>query len=79
MKRIKSYDRELGVTLNDAKTHIVHMSGGFEFLKYRIKRGSRRLALLAHKIRGGICSSFSILTATGMRLPPAATTSAAGS
>lgn len=53
MKRVKSYDRELGVTLNDAKTHIVHMSGGFEFLEYKIKRGSRRLALPAHKIRGG--------------------------
>src|SRR5262247_1518134 len=35
----------LGVTLNEDKTHIVHVSHGFEFLGYKIKRGSRRLSL----------------------------------
>jgi RNA-directed DNA polymerase len=43
----------LGVTLNESKTHIVHVSRGFEFLGYKIKRGSRRLALPSHKIRSG--------------------------
>jgi RNA-directed DNA polymerase len=53
LEQAKKILTELGVTLNDAKTHIVHVSRGFEFLGYKIKRGSRRLALPAHKIRGG--------------------------
>jgi RNA-directed DNA polymerase len=43
----------LGVTLNEDKTHIVHVSRGFEFLGYKIKRGSRRLHLPSAKIRSG--------------------------
>jgi RNA-directed DNA polymerase len=43
----------LGVTLNEDKTHIVHVSHGFEFLGYKIKRGSRRLSLPATQIRSG--------------------------
>jgi RNA-directed DNA polymerase len=43
----------LGVTLNEDKTHIVHVSHGFEFLGYKIKRGSRRLSLPSTQIRSG--------------------------
>ena len=43
----------LGVTLNTEKTRIVHVSQGFEFLGFKIKRGSRPLRLPAHKIRCG--------------------------
>jgi RNA-directed DNA polymerase len=43
----------LGVTLNDDKTRIVHVSHGFEFLGYKIKRGSRRLSLPRGRIRSG--------------------------
>lgn len=43
----------LGVTLNEAKTRIVPVSQGFEFLGYKIKRGSRRLALAPERIRSG--------------------------
>jgi RNA-directed DNA polymerase len=41
----------LGVTLNEEKTHIVHLSYGFEFLGYKIKRGSRPVARASGKIR----------------------------
>jgi hypothetical protein len=43
----------LGVTLNDDKTRIVHVSHGFEFLGYKIKRGSRCLSLPSTRIRSG--------------------------
>ena len=43
----------LGVTLNVEKTRIVHVACGFEFLGYKIKRGSRSLALPSSKIRTG--------------------------
>jgi group II intron reverse transcriptase/maturase len=43
----------LGVTLNEEKTHIVHAAHGFEFLGYKIKRGSRRLSLPSTRIRSG--------------------------
>ena len=36
------------------KTRIVHVRGGFEFLGYKIKRGSRPLKLSPDKIRSGI-------------------------
>ena len=45
--------KHLGVTLNDDKTRIVHVSHGFEFLGYKIKRGSRRLSLPSTRIRSG--------------------------
>lgn len=42
---------KLGVTLHAEKTRIVHVSHGFEFLGYKIKRGQRRLQLPANRIR----------------------------
>jgi len=44
---------KLGVTLHAEKTRIVHVRHGFEFLGYKIKRGTGRLDLPAHKIRSG--------------------------
>jgi group II intron reverse transcriptase/maturase len=44
---------ELGVVLNEQKTRIVHVTQGFEFLGYKVKRGKRKLHLPAHKIRSG--------------------------
>jgi group II intron reverse transcriptase/maturase len=44
---------KLGVVLNKEKTRIVHVRYGFEFLGYKIKRGSRPLRLPAHKIKSG--------------------------
>ena len=41
----------LGVTLNEQKTRIVHISQGFEFLGYKIKRGTRALRLPDTKSR----------------------------
>jgi RNA-directed DNA polymerase len=46
----------LGVTLHSEKTRIVHVRHGFEFLGYKIKRGSRPLHLGAEKIRSGAIS-----------------------
>lgn len=46
--------RELGVTLNEEKTRIVHVRHGFEFLGYKIKRGSRPLRLTPSKIRSRV-------------------------
>lgn len=43
----------LGVTLNVEKTRIVHVTTGFEFLGYKIKRGRRPLKLAPGKIRTG--------------------------
>ena len=43
----------LGVTLNLKKTRIVHVGWGFEFLGYKIKRGSRPLRLRAAQIKSG--------------------------
>ncbi len=45
---------QLGVTLHPGKTRIVHVSHGFEFLGYKIKRGKRPLRLSAGKIRSGV-------------------------
>jgi len=44
---------KLGVTLNKEKTKIVNVRQGFEFLGYKIKRGSKPLRLPAHKIKSG--------------------------
>lgn len=44
---------ELGVTLHPEKTRIVNVRHGFEFLGFKIKRGSRPMRLAAHKIRSG--------------------------
>jgi RNA-directed DNA polymerase len=45
--------KALGVALNVEKTRIVHVTTGFEFLGYKIKRGSRPLKLAPGKIRTG--------------------------
>jgi RNA-directed DNA polymerase len=45
---------QLGVTLHAGKTRIVHVRQGFEFLGYKVKRGSRPLKLAAPKIRSGV-------------------------
>lgn len=44
----------LGVELHVGKTRIVHISKGFEFLGYKIKRGTRPLRLPASKIRSSV-------------------------
>ncbi|MGH8568498.1 MAG: group II intron maturase-specific domain-containing protein [Gammaproteobacteria bacterium] len=44
---------QLGVTLHAEKTRIVHARQGFEFLGYKIKRGSRPLRLAAEQNRSG--------------------------
>lgn len=46
--------KKLGVTLHAEKSRIVHIRHGFEFLGYKIKRGSRPLKLSADKIRSGV-------------------------
>lgn len=40
--------------LSRLKTRIVHVSHGFEFLGYKIKRGTRPLRLSPEKIRSGL-------------------------
>jgi hypothetical protein len=45
---------KLGVNLNKDKTRIVNVRQGFEFLGYKIKRGSKPLRLPAHKIKSGV-------------------------
>jgi len=45
---------KLGVVLHRDKTRIVHVRHGFEFLGYKIKRGTRPLKLPPHKIKSGI-------------------------
>ncbi len=44
----------LGVELHADKTRIVHISKGFEFLGYKIKRGTRPLRLPASRIRSSV-------------------------
>jgi group II intron reverse transcriptase/maturase len=41
----------LGVTLNEQKTRIVHITQGFEFLGYKIKRGTQGLRLPGHRVK----------------------------
>jgi group II intron reverse transcriptase/maturase len=43
----------LGVRLNERKTRIVHVSWGFEFLGYKLKRGNRPMRLTSDRIRSG--------------------------
>src|SRR6202048_750922 len=43
--------KELGVTITPQKTRIVHVRHGFEFLGYKIKRGSRPMNLPTSKIK----------------------------
>lgn len=44
---------ELGVVLHPEKTRIVHVRAGFEFLGYKIKKGSRPMQLPRGNIRSG--------------------------
>jgi group II intron reverse transcriptase/maturase len=44
---------QLGVSLNPRKTRIVHVRQGFEFLGFKIKRGSRPMRLSSNKIKSG--------------------------
>jgi group II intron reverse transcriptase/maturase len=44
---------KLGVQINPRKTRIVHVRHGFEFLGYKIKRGSRPMRLPDAKIKSG--------------------------
>ena len=43
--------KELGVTINPQKTRIAHVRHGFEFLGYKVKRGSRPMNLPTSKIK----------------------------
>jgi RNA-directed DNA polymerase len=43
----------LGVVINPQKTRVVHTQFGFEFLGYKIKRGSKRMRLPSSKIKSG--------------------------
>jgi hypothetical protein len=45
--------KQLGVELHPQKTRIVYIRDGFEFLGYKIKRGTRKHILPASKIRTG--------------------------
>src|SRR5689334_12154111 len=45
--------KTLGVEINPQKTRIVHVQHGFEFLGYKIKRGSRRMRLPTGKVKSG--------------------------
>jgi len=47
---------KLGVELNSEKTRIVHISNGFEFLGYKIKRGTRPLKLTTDQIKSRVKS-----------------------
>jgi group II intron reverse transcriptase/maturase len=44
---------KLGVNINPQKTRIVHVRHGFEFLGFKIKRGSRPMMLSSSKIKSG--------------------------
>jgi group II intron reverse transcriptase/maturase len=43
--------QQLGVVLHEGKTRIVHAKHGFEFLGYKLKKGTRPLQLSARRIR----------------------------
>jgi group II intron reverse transcriptase/maturase len=49
---------ELGVVLHAKKTRIVHVRHGFEFLGYKIRRGSQPLRLSSHQIRSNTRSGM---------------------
>ena len=44
---------QLGVTINPQKTRVVHVRHGFEFLGFKIKRGSRPMRLPPSRIKSG--------------------------
>ena len=45
---------KLGVMLHTEKTRIVHVRQGFEFLGFKLKRGSQKLKLAPDRIRSGV-------------------------
>jgi RNA-directed DNA polymerase len=45
---------KLGVILHSEKTRIVHVRQGFEFLGFKLKRGSQKLKLAPDRIRSGV-------------------------
>jgi RNA-directed DNA polymerase len=45
---------KLGVMLQSEKTRIVHVRQGFEFLGFKLKRGSQKLKLAPDRIRSGV-------------------------
>jgi group II intron reverse transcriptase/maturase len=45
---------KLGVMLHSEKTRIVHVRQGFEFLGFKLKRGSQKLKLTPDRIRSGV-------------------------
>lgn len=45
--------KQLGVSINPRKTRIAHIRQGFEFLGYRIKRGSGAMRLAPSQIKSG--------------------------
>jgi RNA-directed DNA polymerase len=45
---------KLGVMLHSEKTRIVHVRQGFEFLGFKLKRGSQKLKLAPDRIRSGV-------------------------
>jgi len=45
---------KLGVRLHSEKTRIVHVRQGFEFLGFKLKRGSQKLKLAPDRIRSGV-------------------------
>jgi RNA-directed DNA polymerase len=51
LARAEKILEELGVTLNRDKTRIVHVAHGFEFLGFKIKRGTRQFKLSRDRIK----------------------------
>lgn len=54
LQRARGILERLGVKLHSGKTRIVNVRQGFEFLGFKIKRGSRPLRLTADKIKTGV-------------------------
>lgn len=54
LKAARQILEKLGVSLHEQKTGIIHVKQGFEFLGYKIKRGSRPLRLKSSKIKSGV-------------------------
>lgn len=53
LETAKKILEKLGVVLHQEKTRIVHVTMGFQFLGYTIRRGTRRLQLAEHQIKSG--------------------------
>jgi group II intron reverse transcriptase/maturase len=53
LKKASQVLSKLGVNINPQKTRIVHVKHGFEFLGFKIRRGSRPMRLPSGKIKSG--------------------------